>query len=158
MHFGSIFTQCLSQMSSQKSYFFQKFGSCCNLLSKLLYHCWRQEKGTKVSPDLDMFISPPLTAKLVAKLNKFSTIFCPNSMNVDTLTASVWAAGVWASMVARGSTEIPTMALVLGLESPPRAMKLFVMFKFSSEVFNLDILKKTNLCIILHRFNRPIPT
>ena len=122
----------------QYHHFLQKFGSCWSLLSKFWYHCCRQEKGTNDSPDLPL-ISPPDTAKLLAKLNRFSTIFWPNSMNVDTLAASVWAAGVWPSSVMIGSTEIPTMALLLLW---PRFMKLFDRTKFSSWLFSRDILER----------------
>ena len=74
MYVITITKQRYKLSNFEKFHFFQKFGSCCSLRSKLLYHCWRQEKGTKVSADL-VRISPPVTAKLLAKLNKFSTIF-----------------------------------------------------------------------------------
>lgn len=58
-------------------YDFQKFGFCCNRRSKFWYHVWIVDNGTNVSFGFGT-ICDWVKAKLLTKLMKFSSIFCPN--------------------------------------------------------------------------------
>ena len=64
-------------------------------------------------------------------------------MKLDTVAASVCAAGVWPVMLISGSTEIPTTAL----DRPAMPSKLLVMLEFTSDPFSLEILQRNHVFI-----------
>lgn len=66
----------LEKFSHWSSYF-QKFGFCCKRRSKFWYHVCIVDSGTNVSVGFGI-ICDWVTAKLLTKLKKFSSIFWPN--------------------------------------------------------------------------------
>lgn len=64
-------------MDGAENIYFQKEGFCWSRLWKLVNQVCSVESGTNVSVGLGI-ICGWVTAKLEAKLKKFSSIFCPN--------------------------------------------------------------------------------
>ena len=117
---------------------FQKFGFCCNFLSKFVYHCFRQDTGTNVSFGFGV-IWDCVTAKELAKLNKLANIFWENSTNEATVEGLVLVAGVCCARSCNVITEMPICATwcscpgaiwpnKLTLVSPPEKVNHFIIF------------------------------